>query len=72
METTEYEITKLVPPVAIPGIMQILRDIRDQNSLRHMNMTAREILEEEQRSKEKYSFWPKGTQFANGIECFAR
>jgi len=53
-------------PEYIPGIMKMLRDIRDQNSLRHMRMTPKERLAEERRHRKEYAIWPEGTVFANG------
>ncbi|MDR3367055.1 MAG: hypothetical protein LBO71_08845 [Prevotellaceae bacterium] len=44
----------LPKPVIIPGIMQLLREIRDKNSLRHMNMTPRELLEELEQQRSEY------------------
>jgi hypothetical protein len=63
MNTTN--LPPLPDPVIIPGIMQLLRDIRDKNSLRHMNMTPRELLEELEQHRNDYSLYPDNTPFAN-------
>jgi hypothetical protein len=54
----------LPEPVIIPGIMQLLRDIRDKNSLHHMNMTPRELLEELAQHRSTYSLQSKDTKSA--------
>ncbi|MDR0581882.1 MAG: hypothetical protein LBG31_02845 [Prevotellaceae bacterium] len=58
-------LSSLPEPVVIPGIMQLLREIRDKNSLHHMNMTPRELLEELAQHRNAYSLWPDDTKFAN-------
>jgi hypothetical protein len=63
----EKTTAKIPPRVLIPGIMQTLREIRDKKSLEHMNMTAQEALDDYERRRKEYSFWPQGTVFANGV-----
>jgi hypothetical protein len=57
----------LPEPVIIPGIMQLLREIRDKNSRHHMNMTPRELLEEMEQHRRAHSLWPEDTKFANTL-----
>jgi hypothetical protein len=61
------EPTNLPPlpkPVIIPGIMQLLREIRDKNSLHHMNMTPRELLDELAQHRSAHVAWPEDTKQA--------
>jgi hypothetical protein len=61
MNTTN--LPPLPNPVIIPGIMQLLREIRDKNSLRHMNMTPRELLEELEQHRRTHPLFPESTKF---------
>jgi hypothetical protein len=60
------ETAKLPPRVAIPGIMEVLRTRRDQLSMEHLKMSAREELEYYERHRSEFALWPQNTMFANG------